>query len=418
MKKVLFLAALVLLSSGSFAQKKTVSKARNLALMEENPDFAGARQLIKEALENDETKDLAETWYVAGLIGYRQNYMERINASISHTPMDVVKMGESVMESLTYWKKADELAMQPQKDKKGNVIVDKKGNHKYDLKTRKNIADKVLEYYTGQELIYYGSQMNDDHNYEDAYRYFTEFLNIPALPMMQDAKYQEKMVKDSTYYLYKYYAARFAYSAEMYDDAIAIFRELSTGNVEASSSAQYLYQCYIDKKDSVTANNILDECIKRFPNDEWFLQNRINNLVQAGDKDAALRYLDQAIAMAPQGQYYNSKGSILSLQGRFEEAFAVFEKALSMEPENALFLSSYGFAYIDKGNQLNDAATYMDAKEYKKAKVEIDATFAKALPYFEKAYQLAPENEEYKRNLRQLYYRLGMKDKYDALAAE
>ncbi|MBQ0119276.1 MAG: hypothetical protein KBS42_05890, partial [Bacteroidales bacterium] len=61
MKKVLFLAALVLLSSGSFAQKKTVSKARNLALMEENPDFAGARQLIKEALENDETKDLAET---------------------------------------------------------------------------------------------------------------------------------------------------------------------------------------------------------------------------------------------------------------------------------------------------------------------------------------------------------------------
>lgn len=416
MKKVLFLAALVLLSSGSFAQKKTVSKARNLALMEENPDFDGARQLISEALENAETKDLAETWYVAGLIGNRENYLERINSSISHTPMNVIKMGESVMESINYWKKADELAMQPQKDKKGNVIVDKKGNYKYDLKTRKTIADKVLEYFTGQELIYYGSQMNDDRNYKEGYRYFMEYLNIPNLPMMQDAKYQDKMVKDSTYYLYKYYAGRFAYSAEMYDEAIAVFKQLSDGEVEAISASQYLYQCYIDKKDSVTANQILDDCIKRFPTDEWFLQNRINNLVQQGDKEAALRYLDQAIAMAPQGQYYNSKGSILSLQGRFDESFAAFEQALAMEPDNALFLSSYGFAYVDKANKLNDDATYLDAKEYKKAKVEIDATFAKALPYFEKAYSIAPDNLEYKRNLRQLYYRLGMMDKYEELS--
>ena len=46
MKKVLFLVALVLMSAGTFAQKKNVSRAKNLALMEENPDFANARVAI------------------------------------------------------------------------------------------------------------------------------------------------------------------------------------------------------------------------------------------------------------------------------------------------------------------------------------------------------------------------------------
>jgi hypothetical protein len=34
---------------------------------------------------------------------------------------------------------------------------------------------------------------------------------------------------------------------------------------------------------------------------------------------------------------------------------------------------------------------------------------------FEKAYELEPTNEEYKRNLRSMCYRLGMMDKYNAL---
>ena len=52
MKKSIFLAALVLISAGCFAQKANVSKARNLS-DSETPDFAGARAAINLALEND-----------------------------------------------------------------------------------------------------------------------------------------------------------------------------------------------------------------------------------------------------------------------------------------------------------------------------------------------------------------------------
>ena len=53
MKKTLFLAALVLISAGCFAQKANVRKAKNLAMSSESPDFAAARAAIGEALEND-----------------------------------------------------------------------------------------------------------------------------------------------------------------------------------------------------------------------------------------------------------------------------------------------------------------------------------------------------------------------------
>ena len=147
------------------------------------------------------------------------------------------------------------------------------------------------------------------------------------------------------------------------------------------------------------------------------MQNLINLYINSGQEEKAIEYLDIAINREPNvGQYYNSKGSILARIGRFEESFEVFSKAIELEPNNALFLESLGFAYVDLGNKLNDDAAYLDAKAYAQAKVEIDKAFKNALPYFEKAYELEPDNYDFKRSLRSLYYRLGMDDKYQALA--
>ena len=120
------------------------------------------------------------------------------------------------------------------------------------------------------------------------------------------------MPKDSTYLLYKYYTGRFAYANKNYDEAIRLFSDLVDGETENISSAEHIYQCYIDKGDSAKANEMLDIYIEKFPKEQWFMQNRINNLVSSGNTEAALVYLDKAIERAPQGQYYNSKASILS----------------------------------------------------------------------------------------------------------
>ena len=132
MKKSLFLAALVLISAGCFAQKNPlVKKAKNYA-MAGTPDFSAARAAIAEALEAEPT---AETYYWAGMIGYQEMTQENYNQMMGKG-VNQAKAGAAVEESYNYWLKADELAMIPTLDKKGREVVD--------LKTRNNIAKKML----------------------------------------------------------------------------------------------------------------------------------------------------------------------------------------------------------------------------------------------------------------------------------
>ena len=135
MKKSIFLAALVLISAGCFAQKANVSKARGL-VEAETPDYAGARAVIAEALQNEETKDQANTWYIAGYIGYKEFDAANLNRQLGRN-IDFDQWGASAYESLEYWNKAYELALIP--------TYDKKGKAKYDTRTPKNILQCAMK---------------------------------------------------------------------------------------------------------------------------------------------------------------------------------------------------------------------------------------------------------------------------------
>ena len=415
MKKSIFLAALVLISAGCFAQKANVSKARGLADAE-TPDYAGARAAIAEALQNDETKDLANTWYIAGFIGYKEFETNNLKRQMGQN-INIDQWGAAVYESVNYWNKAYELALVP--------TYDKKGKAKYDTRTPKSILPKMTEYFQFQPMIAAGFNAYEANDPSLAYDMFVAHCNIPDSKIMQDNPEElAKLLRDSSYYTCLYYAGRFAYEAERYEEAVATLQRMNSEHANANAlrkeiiyANEYIYQIYIEQKDTVNAVEFIKGCIDLFPEEPWFMQNLINLYINSSQEEKAIEYLDIAIAREPNvGQYYNSKGSILARIGRFEDSFKAFEQAIAIEPNNALFLETLGFAYVDLGNKLNDDAAYLDAKAYTKAKVEIDAAFQKALPYFEKAYELEPDNYDFKRSLRSLYYRLGMDDKYEALA--
>ena len=107
MKKVILSLFLVLSVTLGYAQKKNVSKAKNLTLME-NPDFAAARTAILPALTDSTTKNDAATWHVAGTIGYKENdaFFQKM---VLGQQVDQAQKGKSLMESYKYFLKAYEL---------------------------------------------------------------------------------------------------------------------------------------------------------------------------------------------------------------------------------------------------------------------------------------------------------------------
>jgi len=195
----------------------------------------------------------------------------------------------------------------------------------------------------------------------------------------------------------------------MHDDAIALLNDLKDGDFEAISTNQFLFQEYMNIKDTAKAVETLQIAVVRFPQEPWFLQNLINHYIFSGQEQVAIDYLAQAIEREPNvAQYHLIKGNLDENQGNSEEALKDFDNALKCDPNLADAMAGKGRVYYNKAVKLNEAAAMIsDNKEYKKALDEMNAVFKESLPFFEKAHEMAPEDRTYIQILKGLYYRFG-----------
>lgn len=408
----------VVISKGA---KAALKKAKNLSAAYENPDYAGARAALAEVFTDPIATTLASTYYEAGLVGYNQFSTANVQRQIGQT-VDEDAVGAAVLESYNYWLKADEMGQVLVADKKGNMVP-------ADPKMRKNIPSKMLEYFQRQNLITYGYSFYEKGEYMQAYDIFMKHLNIPNLEMMQDPKMQAAMVKDTTYYTFVNYAARFAYMAQDYEKSIAAFNILNSEDAKEHAllsdriqANEFIYQCYLEQKDTVNFVRTLQENIATFPGEPWFLQNLINYYIFSNQKETAVEYLTRAIETDPMAQYYHIRGNIYEDQKQYELAFADFEKAVELDPTLADAEAGKGRVYYNQAVKINEESGYLMGAEYDKADKQMKELFRKSIPYFEKAHELEPANRDYMIVLKGLYYRFhtesGMQEKYDAIVAE
>ncbi|MDP4240466.1 MAG: tetratricopeptide repeat protein [Bacteroidota bacterium] len=402
MKKIILSLFLVISFTLSFAQKANISKAKNKALME-NPDFTGAREAIKLALKDSTTKNLAETWYVAGLIGNKENEAQYQKALLK-MPFDTITKGKALMESYDYFIQALKLDQVP--DAKGKVKP----------KYSKDIKSMLKDYYSIQQnLIAYGAFQFEKKNYEGAVKTFEAYLAIPKLPVMNN-----EIKTDSTYNMISYYTAVSSANANMHDKAISIYEGLKDKKYETKSVYQSLYEEYVAKKDTANFVNTLKEGLDIFPKEAWFLQNLINYYIYSGKTKDALVYLDKAIDREPAlPQYRYVKGNLEESLGNYDEARAAFDKAIELDPTQAESYAGIGRIYYNKAVKILEASSKIkDMKLYNVEAKKAEDLFKQSLPFFKKASEVNPKEIEYKKTLKTLYYRLQMNAEFDAIKKE
>ncbi|MCQ2334815.1 MAG: tetratricopeptide repeat protein [Paludibacteraceae bacterium] len=426
MKKIMIMMAVVLASTCCFAQKKAVATAKNKAMSTENPDFVGARQSIAEALVNDETKGQANTWFVAGLIGYKEIEYNVVQSQVFGKTLDEAVLNKAVNESYDYWMQADKLAQ--------TLVADKKGNMKpADPKLSKQIAEKVAEYYQKYYLVSYAINLNNEDKSSEAYDVVMKHLNIPALEMMQEPKLQEKVVRDTTYYEFKYYAGLFAKKAGRYDEAKKVLNELCNEDADKALKKHVVFACTAlaeinkEQKDTVAYVKALEDGFRQFPDEPWFIQSLINHYISVNEQEKAIDCLNRAIEKEPSvTQYRTILGRLYSDMKNFDAAMAAYNEALAINANDPEATAGLGYIYMDKAAMMFDkidSNPMATKKEYDAAMEEVNKTYHLALPYLEKAHELDKENIYYLRNLKSLYFRFRgegneMNAKYEALDAE
>ena len=224
MKKTTLTVVLLLSIICAFGQKKAVNRAFSEAKMEK-PNFQEARDNIKGALTNPETKDDAKTWYVAGFV--ENSYFEKDN--VQKTLGMTLKDGDGPMydalvKSYEYFLQA--IALDTLPNEKGKI------KPRYVKDIRKTLKQNIDGY--ANAGVYYFTQKE----YKKAYDFFNQYVEISELPMFAGTQTAEK---DSTFMTVQFYAAAAASLAK--DSRLAIAALERAKNTPYRQYDVYQYLC-------------------------------------------------------------------------------------------------------------------------------------------------------------------------------
>ena len=165
----------------------------------------------------------------------------------------------------------------------------------------------------------------------------------------------------------------------------------------------------MEKKEAYLA--ALKVAREKFPEEKIFIDLELNEYLNSENTDEALKSLETAITKDPSNKvYYYIQGSLLYGKKDRENARVSYAKALELDPQyhDALYMT--GLTYVDEANAITEEMNKLNlnqTKQYDALKKKQQAKFSEALPYFEKAEQIKPDDVDTLKALKEVYYRTG-----------
>lgn len=219
-------------------------------------------------------------------------------------------------------------------------------------------------------------------------------------------------------------AASFVKGAELLNQA------LSLGYADEEGSIYYyLFHCYYGQKEADKANvlkakDALLAGIEKFPKNERILEGLMQLYTAeegVGDPADLVAMIDKSLAENPQNaELWFGRGRVFYALKNYDESINSFKKVVELQPE--MFEGNYylGIFYTLKGDALNKEVNerqYTSQSAYDADLKAVNAVYMDAIPYFEKAHQLKPNDPDTLEFLKSLCFRLrdeaGMMDKYN-----
>lgn len=371
MKKIFVVALSLIVANGALAQKSKMRDARDY-LSDQN--YKKALVAINEAVANDATKDNPEAWYLRGMA-----YLQQAIDSTAHEP-------KAADESLSSLMKA--LALKPDYGPEIN-------NGLY--------SNALLAFNDGVALF----SANPSGAY-DKFMKVVDIYNVGGGKRFANAKPFTDLVKSA-----RSNGAYAALNAREDDKALSLLNELRSSGVKDSNMYQSLIEIYQRKNDESKLLATISEARKTYPNSDLFRNMELNYYIRSGKPEVLIGKLEEAVKADPNNGelWYNlanvyeracfpkdANGTALAKPANYNDLFSkaenAYTKAIASSAKNADYNYNFGVLYYEAAAELTqqmNKITGMSAaeqKQYDAVLAQRDAQFAKALPYFEKAYEL------------------------------
>ena len=195
----------------------------------------------------------------------------------------------------------------------------------------------------------------------------------------------------------------------------------------------YLFHCFYgqkaaDKENVMKAKQALLTGIEKFPKNERILDGLMQLYTSeegVGDPADLVALIDKAIADNPSNvDLWFGRGRIFYALKDYDKSIESFEKVVELKPD--LFEGNYylGVFYTIKGDELNKVMNekqYSSQAAYDDDLKAVNEVYLAAVPWFEKAHEIKPEDVDTLEFLKSLCFRLrdepGIMDKYNTYNA-
>lgn len=403
MKKLFLLGLCFMAVAGASAQKSLVKEVEGKS-KGFDADFAKARTQLAPALTDAETKNDAQTWYVAGTIEFG-DYDSQLGKKAVGQAADDKAMGQALVNGYEYFMTAFPLDTVPEVDKTGAPKLNKDGSPKVKTKYSKDMAKKLAAHYN--DYASGGQFLWEAQDYPGAYKAWSIYTSLPENPSL--GKDAPKAAPDSIVGQICYFQGLAAWQAERLDDAISAFRSALKLGYNEQALYDYAIGVAAQKQDEALIVEFANEANKVYGDStSKYLTIIINDKINHEKYDEAMTLLEQAIAVSPtNAELYDVRGILYQSQKKNDEAQADFEKAVSLNPNYVKAQLDLGRVLYAKAVAIEEGAGSIDNASYNKLREEkIDPLLRQAIPYLETALKNDQTESDARRLLRSVYYTL------------
>lgn len=393
MKKLTLAAIALAAAATASAQVDLVKSAERMA--KDGAEMSAVVEAITPAFTNEETANMALTWFVPGKAGFGE-YDKLVGLkALGQLPEDGnKKMGHLLIDGYEYFVKAFPLDSLP--DHKGKV------KPKYS-KEMVNILVGHAADYTSM-----GAELFNAKDYNGAYDAWNIFTTLPKMPAVAEKLPQ---YPDSVYGEIYYNTALAAWQADRLEDALNAFMGAKAHGYNKKALYDYAIAVATQAGKNDTVLALAEEALPLYgAEDDMYLAQVVNYYLQAKDFPKAFDIINNALSTQPdKSQYYVIRGVLYENNDEKEKAMADYEKAIQLDGQNAKALWNYGRLLCDKAYRAADAAPTVEAQYRPYAEENIYPLFRQAAEILETAYSIDqdnPDNADILNYLENIYYNL------------
>lgn len=373
MKKITFLLLAVIISATASAQKGKVTAAESFI---KEAAFDKAKEAIEMAIADPKTAEYARTYYVKGKLCQA--------AFDSGDPKYKELYPDILMEAYNNYEKAAQ--MDP---KLKNTLI---RDNTFGLLGNSFLNDAIAKF--------------NEKDYKGAMKSFMDNVKISESDMFAG------MVDT----LVIFNAGLAAYNAEMYDDAIKLFRTCTESGAEDTKPYIFISDSYLKMNDTLQAEQALMEGYNAYPDTLDIILQATQFYLDTDNSPKAFEFVHKAMEKQPDNAIlYLVEGSLYMKLEDYDKAIASLKVSLEKNPVQ--FESNYniGLCFVSKANNLlNEANNIMDNTEYEKAKNKAFDVMKEAIPYFLDAEKVNPTSVATLEFLREIYLKLKMMPEFEA----